>query len=393
MNSVQTLFPDSVKTKLTKLRRDIHRNPELSFKEEETAFRLESELKDFGALDVRRIAGTGVVARIRGHNRKAPIVALRGDIDALPIQEETGLEFASTNAGVMHACGHDIHASWIVGAAYLLSRNPAQGDVLVLLQPAEETGKGALAVLESGALSRVTAIFGGHVDRRYPVGKVIAQEGPLAASSDEFYIDLLGRGAHGARPHEAADPIVGAGALISALQTIVSRRLNPAIPAVVTVGSIHAGTAPNVIPDHALLSGTIRAVDPKTRQQLIEEVQRITDFEAKAHGLVGRIRIEEGTPPIVNPREAVLWARSAVSAVLGDDSFSSLESTNLAAEDFAFYMEKMTGCFLRIGAREENGPFIPAHSSRFYAAEETLFIGAAVFAETARQASASLASR
>jgi hippurate hydrolase len=393
MKSAQPLFSDSFRSQLVSLRRELHRHPELAFKEEQTASRLEQELQKLGAFDVRRVAGTGVVAQIRGRNSQAPVVAIRGDIDALPIQEETGLEFASTNPGVMHACGHDVHAAWTLGAAHLLLQNPAQGDVIVVFQPAEEIGKGAVAILKSGALDGVSAIFGGHVDRRYPVGRVVAHEGPIAASSDEFHVELIGRGAHAARPHEAIDPIVGASALIMAIQTIVSRRINPASPAVITVGTVHAGSAPNVIPDRANFSGTIRAVDQNVRRQLLEELRNTVDAVAKSYKLAPNLRFEHGTPPIVNPAEPLSWARKAIISVLGEDGLAELESTNLAAEDFAYYMEKIPGCFLRVGAREDGGKVIPAHSSKFYAAEESILVGAAVLAETARVASSALASR
>ena len=196
-------------------------------------------------------------------------MAIRGDIDALPIQEATGLEYASETPGVMHACGHDVHASWTVGAAMLLRKSPADGDVLVLLQPAEEAAEGAAAVLATGALNGASAIIGAHVDRRYPVGQVVAQSGALAASADFFRIELVGSGAHAARPHESADPVVGAAALITALQTLVSRRLDPALPGVVTVASVHAGTADNVIPGTAEVTGTVRAVDSASRDLLL----------------------------------------------------------------------------------------------------------------------------
>ncbi len=386
-------FPGEIRQKLIALRRDLHRNPELSFKEEQTSIRLLNELKSLNVDSVEQVAGTGVIARIKGQDRKAPVVALRGDMDALPIQEETGLKFASTNPGVMHACGHDIHASWIVAAAYSLVQKPASGDVVLILQPAEEVGKGALAMIKAGALKGVKAIFGAHVDRRFPVRQVVTQEGPLAASSDEFHIELVGRGAHAARPHEALDPIVGASALVGALQTIISRRKNPAFPAIVTVGTINAGTAPNVIPDKAKLSGTIRTVDSATREFLIEEVRRITESQAASYGLTAHVRIEEGTPPIVNPAMPTAWARQAVVSVLGDAGLAKMETLNLAAEDFAFYMEKIPGCFLRIGAREKGGEVIPAHSGKFYAAEESIFVGGAVLAETARVASSSIMQR
>ena len=291
----------------------------------------------------------------------------------------------------MHACGHDVHASWAVGAAYLLAMAPAQGDVLVVLQPAEETGRGAAAVLESGALDDVRAIFGGHVDRRFAVGQVVAEAGPLAAAADTFRIELTGRGGHGARPQEGADPIVAAAALVGALQTIVSRRLDPARAAVVTVGTIHAGSAPNVIPDSAVLEGTLRAVDADTRQALHEEMRRIAGTLASAYGVSARVAIDLGPPPIVNPPEAAAWARTATVAVLGQQALTPLGTLNMGGEDFAYYMERIPGCFLRIGAREAGGEPIPAHSARFYAAEESLFIGAAVLAETARVASQAIA--
>jgi amidohydrolase len=383
------LFPDPLRRTLTDLRRDLHQHPELSGREERTAGVLRAALEQVKPLRLEQVAGTGLVARVRGANSTLRPVALRGDIDALPIAEDTGLPFASRTPGVMHACGHDVHATWAVGAAHLLAARPAAGDVLIVLQPAEETARGALAVLESGALDQVAAIFGAHVDRRFAVGQVVAQPGPLAASADSFEITLIGSGGHGARPHEARDPIVGAGALIGALQTIVSRRVNPAAPAVLSIGSIHAGAASNVLPDRAVLTGTLRATDPDTRKLLVEEVRRIAESLALAYGLTARVTVELGPPPIVNPAQPVEWARTAVARVLGDRAVVPLGALNMAGEDFASYMEKMPGCFLRIGAREPGGEPIPAHSSRFYAAEESIFVGAAVLAEAARVASES----
>jgi len=384
-----TAFPamtDDLRDRLVALRRSIHREPELAFNEERTADKLETALKQLGINDVRRVAGTGVVARLRGTDRRAPVVAIRGDIDALPITEETGLSFASQREGVMHACGHDVHATWAVGAAALLRSSPARGDVLIVLQPAEEIGRGASAILESGALEGVASIFGGHVDRRFELGQVVADVGPLAASADTFEIELLGQGAHAARPHEARDPIVAAAAVITAIQTIVARKLNPATPGVVTVGQISAGNAPNVIPDRATLRGTIRAIDPASRQLMHDELQRLAAAIANAHGVAANVSLPEGTPPLVNPAPAVGWAREAVARVLGDAALVPLGFLNLAGEDFAYYLERMPGCFLRIGARERGGNPIPAHSPRFYPAEESIFVGSAVLAECARVA-------
>jgi hippurate hydrolase len=383
---IDALVPKDVRDRLVELRRSIHREPELAFQEQRTAEKLEAALKALRVADVKRVAGTGLVARVRGTEKGAPVVAIRGDTDALPIAEETGLPFASTQTGVMHACGHDVHATWAVGAAALLVANPAIGDVLIVLQPAEEIGRGASAMLDSGALDEASAIFGGHVDRRFALGQVVADAGPLAASADTFEIELVGQGAHAARPHEARDPIVAAAAIITAIQTIVARKLNPATPGVVTVGSISAGNAPNVIPDRAYLRGTIRAVDPVSRRLMIDELRRLSESIGAGYGVATRVEIPEGTPPLVNPENATAIGREAVTRVLGKDALVPLGFLNLAGEDFAYYLERMPGCFLRIGAREAGGSPIPAHSPRFYPAEESIFIGAAVLAECARVA-------
>jgi amidohydrolase len=382
-----------LRERLLTLRHDLHRHPELAFAEHRTAERLSQELQALEPLELWRVAGTGVVARLRGRIPDGPVVAIRGDIDALPIQEETGLEYASEVPGVMHACGHDVHAAWTVGAAHLLAEDPAEGDVLIVLQPAEEIGKGALALLESRTLDGVAAIFGAHVDRRFTVGKVVAQEGPLAAAADMFSVELVGRGAHGARPHESADPIVGAAALVSALQTIVSRRLNPAYPGVVSLGTVQGGSAPNIIPERVTLSGTLRATEPEIRQLLLDEVQRIAEATAALHRLEARVELELGPPALLNAAEPVEWAREAVRRTLGDNALVPLGSLNLAGEDFACYLEKIPGCFLRIGACEPDSEPIPAHTSRFYAADGSVLVGAAVLAETARVASAALRRR
>ncbi len=390
-DSVLALFSGAEVDALFTLRRDLHQHPELAFAESRTASALEGALALASPVSIERVAGTGIVARIRGTSSTAPLVALRGDIDALPIHEATGLSFASVNDGVMHACGHDVHASWAVGAALLLSKVPANGDVLIVLQPAEEIGEGANAVLKSGVLDDVRAIFGGHVDRRFPVGQVVAQAGPLAAAADTFSVTLHGRGAHGARPHEANDPVLGAAMLIAALQSVVARRVNPSTAAVLTVATMSAGTAPNVIPESATIGGTLRSTDPATRRLLADELERIANGIAAAHGLTAHVQLDLGTPPIVNPERTSSWARDAATQLLGADSVVPLGITNMGGEDFACYMERIPGAFLRIGAREPGGEPTPAHTPRFFAADGCLLVGAAVLAETARIASAALA--
>ena len=383
-------FTDAQLSELIALRRALHQHPELSNQEHETSRRLVASLAALGLAHVDIVARTGVVARVPGRDRKAPVVAIRGDIDALPIAEQTGLSFSSLNAGVMHACGHDVHATWAVGAAMQLLHEPAAGDVLVILQPAEEIGAGAAAMLASGALDGVAAIFGGHVDRRFVVGEVIAEAGPLGASADEFTIVLHGRGAHGARPHEAHDPIVAAAGVISALQTVVARRIDPARPAVCTVGSIHAGVAPNVIPETATLTGTLRAMDAPTRARLAAELTRIATDVAAGFGVRAEVMVEAGTPPVVNPAREAAWARQAAVAVVGAERVVPFGITNMGGEDFAFYLERIPGCFLRFGARLSGEEPTAAHSPRFDVAEGAIVVGAAVLAECARVASLGL---
>lgn len=381
--------PGDLRERLVAVRHDLHRHPELAFEERATQGRLRLELERLEPADLRDVAGTGLVARIAGRDGSLPPVAIRGDMDALPIQEETGAPFASEVPGRMHACGHDVHSAWAVGAAALLAAEPAAGDVLVVLQPAEEVARGAAAILESGALDGAAAIFGGHVDLRFELGTVVAEPGALAASADSFSIVLSGRGGHGARPHEGRDPVVGGAALVSALQTVVSRRLAPGTPAVVTVGTFHAGTASNVIPERAELTGTLRALDPAVRETLQRELVAIARGVGEAHGLEARTEIEEGPPPLVNGEGPVEQARRAAHRVLGPDALRLLPEPNLAGEDFAVYLERIPGCFLRIGARRPDDPVVPAHAPRFLPRDEAAILGAALLAECAREASGS----
>lgn len=383
---------EALAQRLVALRHDLHRRPELAFEERETQARLRGELERLAPRALDAVAGTGLVARFAGRDPGAPKIAVRGDIDGLPISEATGAPFASEVEGRMHACGHDVHATWTVGAAALLAAEPPAGDVLVVLQPAEEVARGARAVLESGALDDAAAIFGGHVDLRFELGTAVAQAGSLAASADSFRVLLRGGGAHGARPHEARDPVVAGSALVGALQTIVSRRLAPGTPAVVTVGTFQAGTAANVIPDRAELTGTLRALDAETRATLHREVESIAGAVAALHGLEHDVEIRTGAPPLVNSAEAADWARRAVRDVFGDEALRPLPTLNLAGEDFAEYLERMPGCFLRIGARRSDAPAVSAHSPHFLPDDGAVVAGAAILARCVRVASEALAS-
>lgn len=386
---VRRLFPPGLEGRLRDLRRSLHRHPELSWQEQETQRRLAQALEDVSVPDVRSVAETGLVARVPGRDPGAAPVAIRGDIDALPIREETGLPFSSENPGVMHACGHDVHASWAVGAAALLVREPAESDVLIVLQPAEEKAEGARAVLESGALDGARAIFGAHVDSGLPVGRVVAREGPIAASADSFTIRLRGAGSHAARPHESRDPIPALAALVSTLYSLTPRRLHPGQPGVVSATVLRAGEAHNVVPDEGTVRGTIRATEPEARSLLTEEVARVAESVADTHRLEADVEIRPGVPPAVNPGREAGWARRAVTELLGEEAPATLDRPNMAGEDFAFYLEEMPGAFLRVGVRDpdaERHPDAGTHSPRFVAAEESLFVGAAVLARTARLA-------
>ncbi len=391
---------------LLDLRRSLHRAPELSWQEHGTRERLRAALHACGVTDIVDVADTGLVARVPGSangsangsakggasgGSRVPTVAVRGDIDALPITELTGLPFASETPGVMHACGHDMHATWAVGAAMLLARQPAPGDVRIVLQPAEEVGEGAAKVLASGALDDVQAIFGAHVDWRFNVGEVVADSGPLAASTDTFSVTFTGRGGHGARPQDAIDPIVGLGSFVMEVQTIVSRRLDPALPGVITVGTIEAGNAANVIPETATCTGTVRATTISSRQLLLSELKTMAESIAVAHRLTAVVVFSEGTPPLVNSVRGAEWAKSSARALLGDAALRSLAVANMGGEDFSFYLERMEGCFMRVGTLRSGAESIGVHNPRFDPDEEALFVGTALLATCARTASAALA--
>lgn len=389
-SSVASQFTDADRELLIALRRAIHADPELAFQEHRTQHKLREALHAIGLTDVQETAGTGLVVRIPGKTKGGPVVALRGDIDALPIGEATGQPFASVNAGLMHACGHDMHATWTVGAGLLLARHAAVGEVRLVLQPAEEIGAGAPKVIASGALDGVQVIFGAHVDWRYAVGEAVADAGPLAASTDTFSITMHGRGGHGARPQDAIDPVVAMAAFVLEAQTIVSRRLDPALPGVVTVGAFNAGSAANVIPESATVLGTIRATKPESRKLLVEEVERIAHAVAASHRCSATVVITEGTPPLVNGARASAWAQATVRSVLGDDALRSLAVANMGGEDFAFYTERIDGCFMRVGTWSEGRPRDGVHTPRFDPDERALFVAAALLAECARTASAAL---
>jgi len=257
--------------------------------------------------------------------------------------------------------------------------------------PAEELGRGAKPMIDAGVLDGVAMIFGGHVDRHYPVSQLVVTEGTVNASTDGFFIDIRGRQAHGARPHEAVDAVVVGSLLVTALQTIVSREVDPAHPSVVSVGAFHAGTAPNVIAGRARLEGTIRAQHPQIRTQLKKAVIRVARAIGDLHGANVRVDMVEGVPPVINTPEMANLARNAAIAVVGEEAVTTLRSANMGGEDFSYYLEEVPGCYIRVGAQVPGREGFPAHSSRFDFHEDAMAIGAAWMAQVARLAAARVA--
>jgi amidohydrolase len=377
-------IPEPLKLRLVQLRRLLHQYPELSGQETNTAAVICKFLDGLGIKHRAHVAGHGVVADIPGR-AGVPCVVLRADTDALPIQEDTGLEFASAHDGVMHACGHDGHTAMLLGATALLSdEKDLPAPVRVIFQPAEEKGTGALAMIKAGALENAGMIFGGHLDRHYHPGAIVVAEGAVNASSDNFTIEIIGQGAHGARPHESIDAVVVGSLMIMALQTIVSREVDPARPSVVSVGQFQAGTAPNVIAGQARLEGTVRAQDPAVRQQLLASVRRIAESIAQLHGAKIQVIVKEGTPPLINTPEMASLARRAAVAAVGEANVLPLKTANMGAEDFSYYMEKIPGAYVRFGGQVPGREGFPAHSSKFDFDEKALAIGAAYYQAIAK---------
>ncbi len=384
--SVENSVPHEVYSRMVGLRRDLHRHPELSGEEARTAQRIADELSQLGIACRTGVGGHGVVAELPGRE-PGPAIALRADMDALPIVEQTGLPFASEVHGKMHACGHDGHAAILLGAAMLLKERPVATPVRLIWQPAEETASGAEAMLRDGVMDSVAMVFGGHLDRNYPAGTLAISEGPVNASTDMFRIEIAGQDGHGARPHEALDAVVAGALLVTALQTIVSRELDPAQASVVSVGSFHAGTAPNVIAGRAVLEGTIRAQLPATREHVHRAIERIARSVGQLHGASVDVNIRHCTPALSNSKEMAALARRAAATCFGEGSVVELLTANMGGEDFAHFLTRVPGCYVRFGSGGE-GLNQPAHSSRYDFDERSMAAAAAWFCEVAHQAAA-----
>ena len=373
--------------RLVELRRDFHRHPEIAHQEHRTATVIAERLRSLGLDEVRTGVGqTGVVGVLRG-GRAGRTVLLRADMDALPLLEvDRGQPYRSTNASVHHACGHDGHVAILLTVAELLSaqRSTLPGTVSFVFQPAEERVGGAEGMISDGALDpRPDACFGLHLWNELEVGRVDTRPGPIYASADAFDISLSGSGGHGAMPHQVADPVVAAAELIVALQTLVSRETPPLEPAALTIGSIHGGTAPNIIPARVELQGTLRAFDPSVRERLLTRLREIVLGIAGTFRVEPEIRVTDCCPACINDEAMTAIVQRVASEVVGSDQVSTLTRTT-GADDMSMFLQEVPGCYFFVGsANAQRGLASPHHSPTFDFDERALEIGVSVLSRVA----------
>ncbi|MER8991807.1 M20 aminoacylase family protein [Mesorhizobium sp. M0482] len=364
---------------LAAARQHLHAHPELSFQEQETAAYVAERLESWGYEVTRNVGGLGVVGRLRQGSGRS--IAIRADMDALPITEATNLPYASQASGKMHACGHDGHTTMLLGAAeYLARTRHFNGTVNLIFQPAEEAGKGsgAQAMIADGLFERFPcdAIFGLHNHPGAPTGSFLMRAGPLMAASDTVTIRIAGRGGHASRPHLTVDPIVAAANIVMTLQTVVSRNVNPIETAVVTVGTIHGGTASNVIPEHAEITLSVRSFSAEIRDTLEQRIRNIAALVAQAHGATIEIDYQRGYPVVVNSERETSFATDIAVELVGQDKVSVCPLIP-GSEDFSYFLEHKPGCFLRLGNGEDSAIL---HSSKYDFNDGNLTVGAALWA-------------
>lgn len=385
MKKINKIVSDELFEWIRDIRRTIHQWPELAYKEEKTARLVSRNLKKLGIKHQTGIAETGIVGKLVT-DEHAPTVALRADMDAIPITENSGLPFSSQNAGVMHACGHDGHVAILLGAAAILKKNPPEGNVVFIFQPAEEGEGGAKPMIEQGALDNVDIIFGGHIERHYQAGTICIKTGIHTSHTDSFEIRVTGRGGHAARPHEAIDAVLIASQLVVNLQTIVSREIDPLHPSVITVGFIKAGTVYNAIAEKAVLRGTIRTTEESVRVQILEKIRKMASSFSILYDADINVVMKPGYPPIINEKDAVKFAIHVAEKLVGKDNTVDLPHPSLGGEDFSYYLQQIPGCFVRYGAAKEGHEMKPSHSPEFDFDEEALRVGAAYMSELVRYA-------
>ncbi len=379
VHEARELLPGAIE-----LRRRLHAHPELGLELPRTEAAVLEALEGLDLSIVKSPATSGIVATLTG-GRPGPTVLLRADMDALPVAEETGLDFSSREPGRMHACGHDAHAAMLVGAARLLHglRDELAGRVRLFFQPGEEGHDGARRMLGEGLLEDdpPAAAFALHIDPRLTAGRVSSRPGTLMASADFFEIELTGRGGHASMPHDANDPVPVACELVGAMQTFVTRRIDVFEPAVVTVTRIEGADAINAIPTCAKLHGTLRAAGETSRQAALAGLRRLAEGLAAAHEMRAAIQMGVGYPPTVNDPGRIELARRVAGELLGEDAWEEMPSPMMAAEDFSHLLNRYPGAMLRLGVRPPGeGPAEPCHSGRMVIEEEGLAAGIALLA-------------
>ena len=364
-------------------RREFHENPELSWEEIRTAERVREELVKMN-IEVKRVAKTGVLGILKG-DKPGKTVALRADMDALPVKEANDVPYKSKNEGVMHACGHDGHTAMLLGAAKILSlmKDEIEGTIIFIFQPAEEMGQGAAKMIEEGALEGVDAILGIHLWADLASGKVSLEPGPRMASTDRFKIAIRGKGGHGSMPHQGVDAILAASAVVINLQSIISREISPLEPAVVSIGKFHGGERFNIISEEVLLEGTTRCFNPQTREKFPSIIKRIVNETAKAYRAKGKLEYIFGHPSVINDTQISQVASRAVTDNFGEESVVKIEKVT-GGEDFSFYLQKVPGVMAFVGARNENkGAMYPHHHKNFNIDEDALVVGTTLYSQFA----------
>lgn len=379
-NISSQIFPTMVT-----LRRELHQRPELAFNEHKTSERIAKELKKIGIGFKKCIAKTGVVG-VLNKEKKGKTVALRADMDALPVVEQTNFPYKSKNKGVMHACGHDVHMACLIGAAEILTRlkDEVPGKVKFIFQPSEEvTPGGAKPMVEAGVLKNpdVSGIFALHCDSSIPVGKIGVREGPTMAQAESFDITIIGKGGHGARPHDGVDAIVVASQVVQALQTIPSRKINPLEPVVISIGKMEGGYARNIICDRVILKGTARTLNKEVAKKVPAFLKEIISGITKSAGASFELSYYGGYPILINHPKATDLARSSIAKLFGKDAIFEIEKPVMGGEDFAYYLQKVPGSFLRLGIRNpKKNAVYPWHHPKFTVDEDAIKIGSAVLA-------------